>query len=524
MIGGVIKEVDSEEYIVCIEDERGVMVPIIVYGIETISKVNGSAAISDIIALFPYVEANRLRHSTEGEIELLVGMKFADYHPKCIDSRQHLLLLENRFGLTIAGSHSIVKEFNQQGVNHVEVLRTTVALHCNAAIDRFYTIESLGVSCSPACGSCKCGTCQLGGKNMTIKEEKESKLIDSKLQYQEDKGKFIACYPWIKDPCDLPDSRNYAYAMLLATEKRLRKNGDLATLIQRQIDDLLGRGAARKVSKEELSAWMGPKFYIALLAVMKPDSTSTPCRLVFDSGHRINGNSLNDFLAKGPSFLNDQLGILLRFREGRVGYIGDISKMFHAIDIPKEDQMVHLFLWRDMDSQRTPDVYAITVVNMGDKPSAAIAQLALRKAAEMAPESKKEAKEVVLNNSYMDDILGSRDSKEEVEAITSDISTILKNCNFVIKEWNVSGQDPPTQRKTEDQEVVNKLLNAASNSLHQKALGMYWDKKQDKLMFSSTISSTDKPITKRMILSNCNSIYDPYGFIGPFTIKLKILL
>ena len=31
-------------------------------------------------------------------------------------------------------------------------------------------------------------------------------------------------------------------------------------------------------------------------------------------------------------------------------------------------------------------------------------------------------------------------------------------------------------------------------------------------------------ITKRIILSKCNSIYDPYGFLGPFIIKFKILL
>ena len=90
------------------------------------------------------------------------------------------------------------------------------------------------------------------------------------------------------------------------------------------MNDLIERGVARKVRKEELEAYTGPKFFITHHAVMKPDSKSTPCRLVFDSSHKYQGSSLNDFLAKGPAFLNQLFGILIRFREGRVGYIGDI--------------------------------------------------------------------------------------------------------------------------------------------------------------------------------------------------------
>ena len=74
------------------------------------------------------------------------------------------------------------------------------------------------------------------------------------------------------------------------------------------------------------------------------------------------------------------LGLLLRFRQTNIAIIGDIRKVYHSIDIMLKDQMPHLFLWRDM---MTPDAYAITVVNLGDKPSAPIALTALRKTADM---------------------------------------------------------------------------------------------------------------------------------------------
>lgn len=39
-----------------------------------------------------------------------------------------------------------------------------------------------------------------GGKDMTLKEEREYKLIEDQLIYKPDMKKWEAGYPWIKDP------------------------------------------------------------------------------------------------------------------------------------------------------------------------------------------------------------------------------------------------------------------------------------------------------------------------------------
>ena len=82
--------------------------------------------------------------------------------------------------------------------------------------------------------------------------------------------------------------------------------------------------------------------------------------------------------------LNNVLGVLMRFKEERVAFVGDISKMFHSIEIPLIDQMTLRFLWRDLDTSEEPDTYVMTAVNMGDRPSATTAIVALRKTAEMS--------------------------------------------------------------------------------------------------------------------------------------------
>ena len=74
--------------------------------------------------------------------------------------------------------------------------------------------------------------------------------------------------------------------------------------------------------------------------------------------------------------LNNLFGVLLRFRENEVVISGDISKMYHRVLIPKEDQDFHRFLWRNLETEREPDIYAKTVLTFGDKPAPAMAQIA----------------------------------------------------------------------------------------------------------------------------------------------------
>ena len=52
--------------------------------------------------------------------------------------------------------------------------------------------------------------------------------------------------------------------------------------------------------------------------------------------------------------------------------------------LDSKDQQTHRFLWRDFRQDDKPDHYMMQVVSFGDRPAATIAQLALRKTAEMA--------------------------------------------------------------------------------------------------------------------------------------------
>ena len=55
------------------------------------------------------------------------------------------------------------------------------------------------------------------------------------------------------------------------------------------------------------------------------------------TGHVLNdywgkGHVLNDYWAQGPdAFMNNLLGVTVRFRENNVGFVGDIRKKYNSV-------------------------------------------------------------------------------------------------------------------------------------------------------------------------------------------------
>ena len=551
-VGGKITTLESNQYEIGLVDKAGKHVQIDVIGIDRISSPIVPTNLA-VAAQILDVRPESISRPTSGEIDILIGIQYAAYHPERIKSVGHLTLYENRFDRAIAGTHPDIKDATEIDKS-CAVVKVAQVLHTNTISRSFSRMEALnpgflvqsvpscqpnppssflereelGTSSSPKCGSCKCGKCHLGGKQMSIKEEKEYNVIEANLEFNEERSRWMTPLPWIRSPTDLKNNYKVAFAILRSTEKRLLANTNHKEIYDRQINDMLDRGAARRVTQKELASYKGPVFYLSHHAVMKPGSKSTPCRIVFNSSAKFMGLSLNDCLAKGPSLLNNLLGILIRFRENPFAFVGDIKKMFHSIDIAQPDQMTHLFLWRDCDLQAKPSTYAMTAVNMGDRPSSTIAQVALRKTAEAAADLYPESAELILNNSYMDDIPGSVKSEEgELFQRTNELEEILGAKGFKIKKWYhnckmASGDQPPSKPAS---------LVALSGKDHvpemetEGVLGMIWNTHTDALSFKQVKPPLNGSVcTKRGILSMMNGIYDPLGLLTPFTSQAKTIM
>ena len=144
---------------------------------------------------------------------------------------------------------------------------------------------------------------------------------------------------------------------------------------------------------------------------------------------------MNDYWCKGPnSFINNLFGILVKFRENHIGFIGDIKKMYNSVRIGELDQHCHRFLWRCMETYRKPDIHVLTAVTMGDRPSVTVEKVALRKTAEMSEAEYPIEAKIIKESSYVDDIADCASDIETAETITQNISKILALGNFIMKD------------------------------------------------------------------------------------------
>ena len=204
-VGGNREEISSYLYELPLRNQNGERVVLQVYGIDKVSTNLRPIDLSAVVQLFEGVTEEELKRP-EGEVDVLVGFEYAGYHPVRQQSVNNLLILRNQFGMCMGGAHKLLKERTRK------IVQTVIIHHLQrATVEDFYGVEQLGISCTPRCGGCRCGNCHLGGKDYTLKEERELRLIQEGLTNCD--GYWTAQYPWIRDPKELPDNKIAALKM-----------------------------------------------------------------------------------------------------------------------------------------------------------------------------------------------------------------------------------------------------------------------------------------------------------------------
>lgn len=541
-VGNTVAEHRTNIYRLKLITTKGEVVPVMAYGMEEITSPVSSLNMKVLKSLFPCRGdlADLVRE--EGQVDILLGNDYYGYHPKVeVDKAgTHLSLMEGAFGRCLQGSHPTLQQrpitsnligsscFENEETNSPVPVLTCITRADINAVNKFIQCEEMVSEVQPRCGSCKCGKCPIRGHTYSFREQQELEIIQNNLQYDKERQAWITTYPWISDPKLLPDNYKAVLATLRNTEKTLLKRGEAWTKIYSdQIADMEERGAARRLSSDELQSWRGPKFYISHLAVENAKSASTPVRIVFNSSQKFGGQSLNDSLAKGPdSYMTSLLGIILRWREGSSVLIGDIKKMFNSIYIAEAEQHCHRFLWRGMESDREPDTYVITRVNMGDRPAPSISTEAILKTASMMKDEYPRVDKLFRESMYVDDIVESVDSDGEAKLLANDATTVLEMGGFRIKSWAFNDTNTT---ETESRQV----------------LGIRWNPKTDKIQFQPLLNFSEKnrgkhvdagilpeqvpqaipsALSKRVVLRQVMRLYDPLGLLSPFIVTGKLYL
>ena len=321
--------------------------------------------------------------------------------------------------------------------------------------------------------------------------------------------------------------------MMLKTEKQLSQNAPATEAYNQQFESMLDRGVLVEIPQKELDEYEGPVNYVTHHVVFKPDSQSTPVRIVVNPSMTYKKVSLNECLMKGPNSLNNLFGIQLRFRTYPVALVGDIHKYYHSIRTTEKEKHLRRILWRFMKTDEQPKTYGPERVMFGDKPAAAISSVAIQETAEMYKHINEMASEKIKDDSYVDDITTGSDSTEEANTLKRDMEEILSRGGFKMKGWVMSG------------ETCEQILALLGTGKIGRVLGMSWEPTPDLLTVQVRINLSRKvkgahtekdltyeeiprimnlKITRRMVLGIVNSCYDPYGLLSPITVQLKIEL
>ena len=129
----------------------------------------------------------------------------------------------------------------------------------------------------------------------------------------------------------------------------------------------------------------------------------------------------------------------------------------------------------------------------------------------------------MLNTSlYIDDLVHGADKLEDAYRLSADAVSIFEEAGMNMRKLK-SNSVELNQLWVKDGIKKNDDLESES-----KVLGMIWYPNSDKikLNFESIKNSIENCAnhTKRTVLRNIAKLYDPVGFISPFSVRIKILL
>ena len=353
----------------------------------------------------------------------------------------------------------------------------------------------------------------------SILDKKFIEMMDNNVVVDAE-GSVEAPVP-LKCEDDLPFNRTAVFHRTKSTLQRLRsRESDLSDCMA-SMEKSLKLGFVEKVPVWDVNAYpRGRSWWLPIFSVYQPLKNKN--RLVYDAAAKYYGSSLNDHLLTGPDLNHELRGILCRFREEKIAVVADIESMFNNFKVPKADKDLLRFFWfNNNDSNEDLVEYRATSHVFGCSSSPACACYCLRFSTTLPfADPFDKGKKFINENFYVDDGIGSSSTVSDAIITLSEAKQILSNCNIRLHKIMSNSQDvleafPPSERAE-----GYHSLSCDDNEGH-RTLGVLWDPWNDN--FIMKVNLPERPFTKRGILSEVNSIFDPIGMVSPVALGGKLI-
>ncbi|KAH8334836.1 hypothetical protein KR067_001133, partial [Drosophila pandora] len=188
----------------------------------------------------------------------------------------------------------------------------------------------------------------------------------------------------------------------LTTDEKLQRDPDLQKQYVQFMDQYEELGHMTRLTTKQLTS---THYVIPHHCVLKPDSSTTKLRVVFDaSATTTSGKSLNNLLRIGPTVQSELLSILLRFRSYQYVFTSDVEKMYRQIMIHPDNRKFQIILWR-RNLMEPLKYYQLNTVTYGTATAPYLATRCLQYLADTAPEHCSQGAAALRQGCYVDDCL-----------------------------------------------------------------------------------------------------------------------
>ncbi len=296
-------------------------------------------------------------------------------------------------------------------------------------------------------------------------------------------------------------------------ESRHFKDEVVRKSYQKVVDDWKAGGEVKVVSHpSEDVRYLMPHFPVVNL-----EKTTTPVRVVMDCKVE-----LNRHLLAGPNLLNEVPAVLLRFRSGLYTFSGDVRKMFLRIYLPEEDRPFHCFLWRLPSGELEFLQFQVHV--FGNAGSPFLALFVVKEHAKQFLEKQPRAVETIFHSTLVDDVLDSADQEEEARETLVAVRDIFASAGMEMAKFHSNSSKVLAAvggGPCEGVVVDVAALGEDKRSPELKTLGLCYSPGEDKFFFRPPPVALGR-WTKRRVLKLFPRLYDPLGFLLPFSIRARI--
>ena len=407
----------------------------------------------------------------------------------------------------------------------------------------------------PACRECvKCKNSDTTDK-VSLREEVEQKAVEDSVFFDREKKKVMVKLPKRgKEEFFLSSNRDIALKVYKKICEKATKSEETKKEINAAFNKLFKNGHAvclGDIENKRVEKFIkkSVQHYLPYRLVWKADSTTTPCRPVFDASTNTRkrndgsggGRSLNDLLCKGRVDTLNLIKMMIRFTIGAFAITGDLQQFYCCCKLFDEELNLTRFLYHpDLDPNSEPLECVILALIYGLKSASAQTEFMKCKLADEIRDTLPELALLLDESTYVDDMGESKVDKENIDSLASDADRILGDLGVTVKAWSKTGEKPS---EVVSDDGVSVLVGGLQwfpeiDSVSVRIPSLHFGKRRRGKLDKNTefffatggeddltrIGKFCPVLTRRVCASKAASIFDLMGLLAPVLAGIKILM